>query len=643
MKRFGELANLIASEQQRDGSFMSYSVALGAVFGSDSKTYQTTFMTALILGAIAGIDDETLEVVQQRAADWLLAQRGPEWSFNYWSHEEPEVKVRSYPDDWDDTSCAISALSRVRPEVITGGVLGHIVKLLTGTEEQEGGPYRTWIVGEEAPKHWHDVDIAVNANIAYLLKLHEVQLPNLETLVDTRIAAGELVSPYYPTSAPIEYFVSRWYRGARWEQLRERILARKRRGRWGGALETALAVSSLLNLGAEPDGVAGAVKWLRNLEPAELKAGAFCMDPATEGKPYVAGARALTAALVMEAIWNYDQAIKRAEGSLKHEVGTSANKLDELIVQTVMARFEQAGKTVYADAQTMKDRLLGGTAAAQITALPFLFRRALGRRGANITDKQVVLWGMVSFYGWIAYTVYDDFLDEEGKPQLLPVANVALRELVLLVQHEANRVDGLGEIAWGVLDGQEAANAWEVTYCRVARQSDLRRVAVPDFGNLAALAERSMGHALGCVALTLALGYAPTSMEVKTVRSFFYHFLIARQLGDDLADWKVDLEKGQINAVGAWLLSEAGQQDESVAKLYHRLERILWEKTAVAVKQRMTLELNEARAQLKHMNFIEEPKILLGLLAPIEADIEATERKRQQTAEFLQSYEAKNL
>jgi len=35
---------------------------------------------------------------------------------------------------------------------------------------------------------------------------------------------------------------------------------------------------------------------------------------------------------------------------------------------------------------------------------------------------------------WVGllYTIYDDFLDEEGKPELLPLANMYLRRLIYI-------------------------------------------------------------------------------------------------------------------------------------------------------------------------------------------------------------------
>jgi hypothetical protein len=100
-----EFVRILMEDQQADGSFLSYSVPAGEPFGVKARVYRTTFAPALILGALNSVRDRQLDQVRERTADWLLTQHGPQWSYNYWALDEPERKVRSYPDDWDDTSC----------------------------------------------------------------------------------------------------------------------------------------------------------------------------------------------------------------------------------------------------------------------------------------------------------------------------------------------------------------------------------------------------------------------------------------------------------------------------------------------------------------------------------------------------------
>jgi len=638
-----ELIGILTAEQRPDGSFLTDTASAGHQFETGAVRHLTTFTQALIVGALAAVPGKEVKRVRERAAKFLLAQRGPEWSFNYWTREAPERKSRPYPDDWDDTSCAVIALTLAQPEVVTGEVLGHVVALLTNTELQEGGPYRTWLVPESAPEHWQDVDVAVNANIAYMLRLHGVDLPNLNQMADEAIAGDRVQSPYYPSAYPIEYFLSRWYRGAQQKRLLERVLARQKDGLWHGPLDTALAVSTCLNLGEKPATVASAVAWLRALREDEVLPGPLWLDQIVEGQAVVAGSRVLTAAFCLEAIAKYDEAvhIKATKGRASSTATTLAEQADRIHQQVVvraMARFEEGGDEIQAAAIQMRDRLLNGAAASQITLLPNLFRWSLGENGRNISDERVVELGMISFYGWVAYTVYDDFLDDEGRPPLLPMANMAMREMVLSLREEAARTRGFGAVAWATLDRQEAANAWEVSHARVQRQSELRRVQPPQFADLHVLAERSMGHALGCLALTMELGYGANSKEMQAMRAFFHHFLIARQLSDDAHDWKADLQLGQINAVGAHLLSSVGKRETSVRALYSQLEQHLWKDVIGEINGWIFRELSQAREALAGADFIQRPEGLEALLAPIEESAKKTQEQQLEISKFLRTY-----
>jgi len=49
----------------------------------------------------------------------------------------------------------------------------------------------------------------------------------------------------------------------------------------------------------------------------------------------------------------------------------------------------------------------------QITLLSHFFKTALGQKGQNISDDMIIQLGLANVYLWAAYTLYDDFLDEE--------------------------------------------------------------------------------------------------------------------------------------------------------------------------------------------------------------------------------------
>jgi hypothetical protein len=236
----------------------------------------------------------------------------------------------------------------------------------------------------------------------------------------------------------------------------------------------------------------------------------------------------------------------------------------------------------------------------------------------------------------VAYTLYDDFLDDEGSPVTLPLANMALRELVLLLERDP--APGLGVVATRQLDCMETANAWEVSHCRIKRQTELLTVAPPDYGDLSRLADRSIGHSLGCTAMLLELGYGAESVEVRAVEQFFHHFLIARQLSDEAHDWKSDLHNGHINAVGAMLLAGQPKRGRNVAALYERLEKSFWERELLDACDLMDSHIASARRALREAQIITRPDFLEALLAPLARASDKARHDSQQTLQFLKGY-----
>src|SRR5476651_957181 len=196
----------LAVQQEKTGNFISLSSPDQENF-TQALQFHSTFSTSLILSTLNTVE-ETLQVkkIKQKAAAFLLTQRTNHWSYNYWLRNSSEANSMPYPDDLDDTFCALAALHQYNPKIINGEAMAKIVQLLTHNEMTEGGPYITWLVTKKADKKWKDIDIAVNSNIAYFLDINEVHLPRLTAFIEKKVEDEELTSTYYPSIYPIIYF-----------------------------------------------------------------------------------------------------------------------------------------------------------------------------------------------------------------------------------------------------------------------------------------------------------------------------------------------------------------------------------------------------------------------------------------------------
>lgn len=632
--------SFLRASQRQNGGFLGFSSHKPHNF-KKGKVYHSTFHTSLILSSLANIEQsKAIKKMEARIASFLLNQKSKCWTFNYWERNSEESKLLPYPDDLDDTFCALAALTRYNPRLIGATAMAYIVRLLTTLEQKPGGPYRTWLVSRDASEEWQGIDLAVNSNIAYFLSLHNISLPNLQLFMEHAIASQSYTSSYYPSVYPLLYFITRAYQGKKNAALQSFLIKKRelpRDNSLRNPLYTALLVNSFFNLNIAPDTLDHHIKYLLRMQNKDgsWRASAFCIDPAMRGKVYYSGSPSLTTAYCVEAISKYHARTSRSE---KKGVTTNTNhRTEEIkhITKTVISRAKQQyahfDKDLKHQCLTTLASIIKRDKDSQIVCMPYFFTLALKPQYRVIPSEYIVSLGAANLYGWIAYTIYDDFLDNEGAPKLLPVANVCFRELILMYEKIFQSSESWKRLFHDVIDTIEMSNAWEVSHCRITKKKN----ALPNYGNLSRLAERSLGHALGPLAILSRLGYDTSSQEVKNLKEFFIHFLIARQLYDDTHDWEQDLKKGHVNSVGALLLRRYRKSD--FQEHGATLQKLFWYEIIVAVIRAINVHLAQAKQTLKKISIIDEKFLIEKLIEPIENSAKNTLKERKNTMEFLKS------
>ena len=629
----------LQSAQQEDGSFLSYSSVNQGLFVPE-YTYTTTFTTSIILSALSGHGKKDIfTVTKQRAANFLLSQKSSSWSWNYWKRGTEEAKAMPYPDDLDDTFCAITALFHTIPDYIDGTVLAYIVHLLTATESQEGGPYYTWLVKENAAQ-WRDIDLAVNANIAYFLSLNGITLPNMNAFIELHIQNKDFMSPYYPSIYPVIYFISRFYQGKYCRNLQKFILSNRKNNHWGNPLQTALAAISLLNLGSSPELCKESINYvIEKQEDGIWKPYGFCFDPEREGKKYMNGSSALTTAFCLKLLM---QCIKNKEIASREQTISYEEKLYRHIVQGVKERFATFDTNFKTPVLALLDKLLEKDTTKQITLFPYYFTLTLGDRKKDISKELLIQLGMANVLGWIGYTIYDDFLDEEGNPAMLSSANVCLRELTKIFEQLLPDNPAFHSFFHFIMDQLDAANTWEVVTCRIPVLKGkllADTFTLPEYGMYEKLAEKSLGYGLGIFAILFALGYTQDSLEMEQMLSFFKHYLIAKQLNDDAHDWKKDLSQGHITPVCSLLLARIRYTGTIVfSKRLPKLQKIFWETVVEQVCTAIFHHVSQGRAALQQCRILVDSTPLENLLSKYEQAAQITLQERKKAIQFLATY-----
>jgi hypothetical protein len=646
MKKYPSITDAAIAQlvrlQQPNGSFLSHSSVSPDPFIATAE-YTTTFFTSCVLLALAPLcqRNKKIDALCERAVDFLIAEKGSHWTWNYWSRVSREALHTPYPDDLDDTALALAAIATLRPKALTGAGLASVTKVLMALEVTPGGPYTTWLMPTTAPAVWRDVDVAVNANIAFFLATQDVYLDGLYGFLTASLKKKQLESRYYPSAYPLYYFLSRVLKGDELTCISDEILKeRNASGYWDNPLNTALASLALVASGYPPEKLEAAQEYLTK----SFSAGAwvtygFCLDPAKEGVRRHAGSEALTVALCLQAFTALNQ------------VTDAPDTLAAARAQVMKAhekRMAGIDKELQPAVNIVAQKILALDTKLPIVTLPEVMRTAVGASRNELSQQFLTNLGLASLYGWVAYTIIDDFLDGEGNMELLPGATWSLREMQQLFSEYFSDDKAYMKLLRYILDGIDTANAWEqrVAHYEAGKEGlILSTVRLPRYGRFAPLAARSLGHALPAVAVLKKLGYAADSSDTRLLLSFFKHFLIARQLNDDAHDWEEDLREGRLSSVATMLiqtyctLHKKKIVEESWHTLIPALKELFWTEVVVGVVVEIDKHLDAAEKALKGCAAIRKPQEFQAMISRLRGATEKVRHERQRTLEFITTYQ----
>ncbi|NTU46490.1 hypothetical protein HGA88_02595 [Candidatus Roizmanbacteria bacterium] len=605
----------LKKHQEQDGSYVSFSTPQSPTF-QNAVSFRSAFSTYLILQCLEKNTD-THQLIE-KSIQFLLHQKTSAWTFNYWGKNTPEMKKYPFPDDLDDIFCALAALKKHSPEAISPKVLAKVVQLLTEQEVKVGGPYKTWVAPHSTDKTWQDIDTAVNANIAFFLAGEGITLPRVVRFIDSFITKGVFDSPYYYGEMPVLYFISRCYNGKKMNILNTYLKNMKQEQR--DPLFTALRITALLKTGEDPSQLESDIEYLLLTD----KNGDWGVYPFVvevlpgKGKLY-SGSSALTTAFCIEALGNYLEATKR-----KIILNTDKENIHETIVRTTQELFSSLDEPLKTHALQLFNKILKEDSRHIIALLPYFVRKSLIHPKKPVHTDLVIQLGVANVLGWLAYTIYDDFLDEEGDPKTLSVANMALRTIATIASEMEKTVPGYASVFHTIMNIVDTANIWEVSNCR-------GREANPCWGEYEKLADRSYGHALGPLGILMAAGYDQTSDYFQQFSTFFRHYLIAKQLHDDAHDWEADLQQEHSTPVVTLLLHHPCTDTKPLSELF-------WTEVIDEVVLKIMHHTKQARQAITQMSQILNTDLYEALLTALEVSAQKALSERQKTIDFVQAF-----
>jgi len=680
----------ISECQEKDGSFKSHSG--NADFSNAAKT-TTPFVTALLLICLGSLkDDPIVKKISIKSIDYLLSVRkgckqassdsedgADAWTWNYWPPGSKEAQNNPVPEDLDDTFTVLSALQIHDLSVITGKAIASVTKTLTLAEVKIGGPYNTWLVADIDRAPWNDIDPVVNSTVSYFLKMLGVTIPSLDELMDHAIRTSAYDTRYYPSYHSVLYFISRSYGGALRQDMIDHILNhQKKDGSWGNILDTSMCISALIRLGYSGSKMKKAAFLLAEhasrassmaTEGHEFRWKPLpCYIEENKGSPTYAGSAALTASFVLEALCLYKNRLtpSRSDNERKPDARkvNQAQQMHESVKAAAIKHFDGCSPHTRRLARKTLGRIFERDSLSQIPLLPWHVRNSLGPADARkVTANTIRVAGTASVLGWLAYTIYDDILDEESDVVALSCANVALRGLTEM-QIFMFRKSQL-PLIMKIMNDIDDANSWERLTCRIKSHSSIQqpmmtRDDISDYADLSVLYKKSLGHAIGPLAALSAAGYPPESENGRLMLDFFRHYLVARQLNDDAHDWQDDLDRGFQNSVSSRIFLEyfrsktknknkaKAEKDRTnrshVCKILEsrgELQLILWNTTIDGVVRDIFKHLKGAEKSLTCMAPIEDKSYFQSMIDPLRRAAETAVRERDAVREMTRTAQRK--
>lgn len=628
----------IKSTQNQDGSFTSY---LGTEKNDIKKDepHRTTFISSLILASLSSVQEARSSQVLTLLAHFVNSQKDANWTYNYWTKDEPNREKTPYPNDLDDTFCAYNALLKVDQANITPEVLAEIVKVLIATEVKAGGPYKTWLVPDGSDARWLDIDPAVNSNIAFFLSQIATIPSGLHDYLRDSIRDQKLISPYYPSVLPTVYYLSR----CPIENITDCLELLPKEERELSALDIALTANILLRLNEYERGQYFIEKLLHTQQSdGSWLAGGFSIDRIVQSKPYYSGSAALTTAFALEALAQYKDYYSRQMSSLPSNLHTKDQDVGQQIFDYADSLCNPLPSLIHAQLKKRLSTMRKSGNGNEILENAIMLNSALKKPISN-NDQLFLTLGSANLYGWVAYTIYDDFIDEEGDPTLLSIANAAHRISYNSFLRSSPNTDfrRYVEQTFNIIDD---ANNWEALNCRSKTTDRLITIShLPDYGDLSMLAHRSIGHILPPLTILTHSGVAVASEDFVFLEQSFKHYLIAKQLNDDAHDWQDDFNNGHMSFVVSLILQELCVVDGTYDKrrLSESMQRHFWYHTILNVCEEIERNVTLSKRALRKMRCLKAQNDMYATLEKIKESVVLTRKQQKETVAFLRHYQHK--
>lgn len=204
------------------------------------------------------------------------------------------------------------------------------------------------------------------------------------------------------------------------------------------------------------------------------------------------------------------------------------------------------------------EKIINSDSDKQILLLAYFFKLSLGNCGAKIRPETIYELGLANLFLWLSYTIYDNIIDEDESPDLLPTANWASREFITIISHQKSSSE-YQLLFKKVMVKMDYSQIWERKYARINNNPSAQ---IENYQKPAALYAKSLAHALGPMLILDQLKQPPSSTQGNNILLFFKYYLSVRQMQDDIYDFEIDSQKGIISSANIRIIKKEIPKDQ---------------------------------------------------------------------------------
>lgn len=622
----------VAKNQNTSGGFTS--VSQHSNEENKNSNHETIFYPALIATLLKQINQPQINDIVEKIYFFLVKEKNNDWSFNYWSKRDPIFGSEPYPNDLDDTCLALAAFANYRSQSISGKGLAHLISFLINNETTPGGPYFTWLINIPRQGPWNDVDCAVNTSIAYCLDLQGIRLPNLDNYFQEVLESETYQSPYYCSRLSVLYLMSRVVDKKLYKTLSNAIKV-ELKAPVATLLDKALSAAALIRLGNSQSDVENLIEAIITAY-GNYEADEMIIEKKSINTAITSGCSALTAAACAQALYYFQQSFTPTQTNLLNPE-SEEDEIHNKVIKNVAKRFAAVGKNIQKIGLEQLARIISQPISREITLVSYHTAQSLG---SDLDINEQINLGTANLFGWLAYDIYDTCYDTSNVTSALTVANFCLREATTNYYAIAERHTLNWSLITAIFDEVDQSYALEFETSKIHSLicGELKRQITDQTENPTG---RSIGHALG--PLIIFQINKQTKINYQTYKSFFGNYLAAKQLSDDLHDWRDDLKNGLLTQVTRPILAELCSHHKATELFNHKtheheLEEIFWNTVCPNMLTIARGNIQQARSEISALPWKHEPRFFVQLLSQLDQAFDSCLHTYQTAREFISNY-----